>query len=109
MNARWSFYIRQPVGRFSTALGGEAQKAGAAYNAMTQMFSQSVQAMFYLIIAPIASWQLAILSLLVSAVMILSLNRLLVASKRNAKFQPVRPRSVTSRMAAALGGHKPLH
>src|SRR3546814_9584068 len=71
MNARWSFYIRQPVGRFSTALGGEAQKAGDAYNAMTQMFSQSVQAMFYLIIAAIASWQLAILSLLVSAVMIL--------------------------------------
>src|SRR3546814_7107132 len=69
MNARWSFYIRQPVGRFSTALGGEAQKAGDAYNAMTQMFSQSVQAMFYLIIAAIASWQLAILSLLVSAVM----------------------------------------
>src|SRR3546814_4396953 len=55
MNARWSFYIRQPVGRVSTALGGEAQKAGDAYNAMTQMFSQSVQAMFYLIIAAIAS------------------------------------------------------
>src|SRR3546814_3439540 len=104
MNARWSFYIRQPVGRFSTALGGEAQKAGDAYNAMTQMFSQSVQEMFYLIIAAIASWQLAILSLLVSAVMILSLNRLLVASKRNAKLQTMRLRSLISRLTDALVG-----
>src|SRR3546814_1302883 len=92
----------------STALGGEAQKAGDAYNAMTQMFSQSVQAMFYLIIAAIASWQLAILSLLVSAVMILSLNRLLVASKRNAKLQTMRLRSLISRLTDALVGLKTI-
>jgi ATP-binding cassette subfamily C protein len=108
MNARWSFYVRQPVGRFSAALGGEAQKAGDAYNAMTQMFSQSVQATFYLVIAAIASWQLAILSLLVSAVMIVSLNRLLVASKRNAKLQTARMRSLISRLTDALVGLKPM-
>src|SRR3546814_14469470 len=65
---------------------------------MTHMFSQSVQAMFYLIIAAIASWQLASLSLLVSAVMILSLNRLLVASNRNAQLQTMRLRSLISRL-----------
>ncbi|HET8882921.1 MAG TPA: ABC transporter ATP-binding protein [Solimonas sp.] len=108
MNARWSFYVSQPVGRFSTALGGEAQKAGDAYNAMTQMFSQSVQALFYLLIAAIASWQLAVLSLLVSAIMIGSLNRLLVASKRNAKLQTARMRSLISRLTDALVGIKPM-
>src|SRR3546814_17029365 len=64
--------------------------------------------MFYLIIAAIASWQLAILSLLVSAVMILSLNRLLVASKRNAKLQTMRLRSLISRLTDALVGIKPM-
>src|SRR3546814_9619526 len=64
--------------------------------------------MFYLIIAAIASWQLAILALLVSAVMILSLNRLLVASKRNAKLQTMRLRSLISRLTDALVGLKPM-
>src|SRR3546814_3382131 len=56
----------------------------------------------------LASWQLAILSLLVSAVMILSLNRLLVASKRNAKLQTMRLRSLISRLTDALVGLKPM-
>src|SRR3546814_6912325 len=64
--------------------------------------------MFYLIFAAIASWQLAILALLVSAVMILSLNRLLVASKRNAKLQTMRLRSLSSRLTDALVGLKPM-
>lgn len=108
MSARWSFYVRQPVGRFSSALGGEAQKAGEAYNAMTQMVSQSIQALFYLVIATIASWQLALLTLLVSSVMILSLNRLLVASKHNARLQSRRIGSLISRLTDALVGLKPM-
>lgn len=108
MSARWSFYVRQPVGRFSATLSGEAQKAGEAYNAMTQMVSQSIQALFYLAIAAIAAWQVALLSLLVSAVMILSLNQLLVASKRNAKLQTARMRSLISRLTDALVGLKPM-
>lgn len=108
MSACWSFYVRQPVGRFSSALGGEAQKAGEAYNAMTQMVSQSIQALFYLVIATIASWQLALLTLLVSSVMILSLNRLLVASKHNARLQSRRIGSLISRLTDALVGLKPM-
>lgn len=108
MSARWSFYVRQPVGRFSAALSGEAQKAGEAYNAMTQMVSQSIQASFYLLIAAIAAWQVALLSVLVSAVMILSLNRLLVASKRSARLQTARMRSLISRLTDALVGLKPM-
>lgn len=108
MSARWSFYVRQPVGRFSSALGGEAQKAGEAYNAMTQMVSQSIQAIFYLVIATVASWQLAVLTLLVSTVMILSLNRLLVASKHNARLQSRRMGSLIARLTDALVGLKPM-
>ena len=108
MQARWSFYVKQPVGRFSTALSGEAQKAGDAYNAMTQMFSQSVQAAIYLLIAAVASWQLAILALLVSGIMILSLNRLLVTSKQNARMQTARTRTLVSRLTDVLVGIKPM-
>src|SRR3546814_8165663 len=40
--------------------------------------------------------------------MILSLNRLLVASKRNAKLQTMRLRSLISRLTDALVGLKPM-
>lgn len=108
LRARWSFYVRQPVGRFSAALGGETQKAGDAYNAMTQMFSQSMQALIYLAIAAVASWKLAALTLLTSAVMIVSLNRLLVAAKRSARAQTARMRALMSRLTDVLIGIKPM-
>jgi ATP-binding cassette subfamily C protein len=108
MHARWSFYVRQPVGRFSSALSGEANKAGEAYNAMTQMFSQSVQAAIYLSIAAVASWRLAVLALLVSAIMVVSLNRLIVASKNSARAQTSRMRSLVSRLTDVLVGIKPM-
>ncbi|NGY03627.1 ABC transporter ATP-binding protein [Solimonas terrae] len=108
MHARWGFYVRQPVGRFSSALSGEAQKAGEAYNSMTQMFSQSMQALIYLVIAAIASWQLAVLAILVSAVMIVSLNRLILASKNSARIQTNRMRSLVSRLTDVLVGIKPM-
>ncbi|WP_428309584.1 ABC transporter ATP-binding protein [Hydrocarboniphaga sp.] len=108
LRARWSYYVRQPVGRFSNALGGEANQAGDAYNAAMQMLSQAVQAMVYLSIATIVSWQLALFTLFVAGLMLGSLNRFLLGAKRSAKTQQKLLRAILGRLTDVLVGIKPL-
>lgn len=106
--ARWSFFVRQPVGRFATALSVEASRAGEAYNAMAVFISHVVQAIVYIVIAALVSWQAALLSIAVGALMVLSLNRLLVAAKRHAKKQTKRTKALIRRLADVLVGIKPM-
>ncbi|MDB5968155.1 MAG: transporter related protein [Hydrocarboniphaga sp.] len=108
LRARWSYYVRQPVGRFSNALGAEANAAGDAYNAAMQMLSQLVQAVVYLSIAALVSWRLALFTLLVSGIMLGSLNRFLLAAKRSAKLQQKLLRSILGRLTDVLIGIKPM-
>ncbi len=106
--ARWSFFVRQPIGRFATALSVEASRAGEAYNAMAVFISHVVQAIVYIFIAALVSWQAALLSIAVGALMVLSLNRLLVAARRHAKKQTKRTKALIRRLADVLVGIKPM-
>ncbi|TDU31868.1 ATP-binding cassette subfamily C protein [Panacagrimonas perspica] len=108
IHARWSYYVRQPIGRLNSALSSEATKAGEAYNAATQMLSQALQALVYLMVALLASWKLALVAILISGVMIASLNRLLVSAKQNARTQMRMLRGLLARLTDVLIGIKPM-
>ena len=108
INARWSYYVHQPVGRFSAALGTEATGAGEAYMASMQMLSQSVQAVVYLSVAALVSWQLAVFTLLVSAIMLSTLARFLTISKTMARNQSALLRQILGRLTDVLIGIKPM-
>jgi ATP-binding cassette subfamily C protein len=108
LRARWSYYVRQPVGRFSNALGTEANNAGDAYNAAMQMLSQLVQAVVYLSIAALVSWQLALFTLAVAGVMLGTLHRFLLAAKTSAKTQQKLLRVILGRLTDVLVGIKPM-
>ena len=106
--ARWSYYVRAPVGHFGNALGNDANAAGEAYNAALQLLSQLVQAVIYLTIAALVSWRLALFTLAVSAMMLGSLNGFLMASKRHAKAQQKLLHSILGRLTDVLIGIKPI-
>jgi ATP-binding cassette subfamily C protein len=108
INARWSYYVRQPVGRFSAVLGGEATAAGEAYMAAMQMLSQMAQTVVYLGVAALVSWKLACFTILVSTIMLVTLARLLMISKRAARRQSALLRSILSRLTDVLIGIKPM-
>ena len=108
LSARWGFYVRQPVGRFSNALSDEATRASDAYDALVQMFSQAVQALIYLLIAAVAAWQVALLAIVVSVIMVGTLNRLLMSAKRNAHKHSLRLQAMLGRLTDVLVGIKPM-
>ena len=108
IRVRWSYYVRQPVGRFSAVLGGEATAAGEAYMASMQMLSQLVQTIVYLGIAALVSWKLACFTLFTSAIMLATLARFLVMSKRAAQHQSRLLRAILTRLTDVLIGIKPM-
>ena len=108
LGARWPFFVAQPLGRFASAIGGEANRAGQAYHAVAQFVAKSVQAAVYLSLAALVSWQLALFSLVIGTVLVMSLSRLVVTARRNAKRHTQRLKILISRMAEVLIGIKPI-
>lgn len=108
LDARWSYYSRQPVGRLSNAFGIEATQSGEAYNAAAQLFSNLILVTAYLAVAALMSWQLALLSSGVGLIMVATLNRFVVITKRTARQQTKQLRSMIGELADVLGGIKPI-
>jgi ATP-binding cassette subfamily C protein len=108
LRARWGYYVRQPVGRFANAIGGEAQAAGEAYNAAMQMLSQTVQGVVYLGIAALVSWRLALFTVLVCGITLGSLHGFLLTAKRSARQQQKLMRSILRHLTDVLIGIKPM-
>ena len=105
--ARWGFFVRQPIGRFANALGLESTRAGEAYNATAEFVAHSIQSIVYIGVVALVSWEAALGSLVLGLFMVVSLNRLLISTKRNAKKQTRRMKSLVGRLADVLIGLKP--
>lgn len=106
--ARWSYYVRQPVGRFSNALGGEASQTGEAYNQTAQLAADLIQIVTYLTIVLFFSWQLAVLSIAVGLLMVATLNRFITIAKRTARKQNHHAKRMISGLTDLLSGIKPM-
>ncbi|GLK77040.1 ABC transporter permease [Methylopila jiangsuensis] len=108
LNARWGYYVRQPVGRFSNAIGGEASQAGEAYNQTAQFVADLVQIATYLVVVFFFSWKVGLLSIGVGLLMSLTLNRFVSIAKRTARRQTRHVRSMTAALTDLLVGIKPM-
>ncbi len=106
--ARWSYYVRQPVGRFSAALSVEAMQAGEAYNAAAKFAAEMIQVITYVIVVAVFSWKLALLSLGAGLLMVLTLNRFMSIAKKNARLQKKRVSSMVAGLTDLLVGIKPM-
>jgi len=51
MKVRWSYFVRQPVGRFANAISGEVARAGDAYLSVAQLITIVLQTVIYVILA----------------------------------------------------------
>ncbi|MBX6320538.1 MAG: ABC transporter ATP-binding protein [Rhodospirillaceae bacterium] len=108
LQARWSYFVSQPLGRFANTLSFESLRASEAYNALTQCVSGVIQAVIYVVIAAVVSWKLAAGALVIGAALMLSLNRFVIITKRHARKQTKRTKVLIRRLADVLIGLKPM-
>lgn len=108
LEARWGYFARQPIGRFANAISSEASRAGDAYLAVATTIAIAFQALIYLVLAVLVSWKLSLASLVIGSVVVLSMNRMVRATKRAGRQQTKRTKELVARLSDALIGIKPL-
>jgi len=108
LGVRWSYFTRQPVGRFANAVSNEAARAAEAYSASATLMANLVQAAVYVLLTLLVSWQLGALSLAVSAAISYILRPIVRMSRKAGRRQTEHTHDLVTRLTDALIGIKPL-
>jgi ATP-binding cassette, subfamily C, bacterial len=108
MEARWAYFISQPSGHISNAIGGEASRAAGAYRAACSLIAAAVQAAIYAAIAFLASWKIAVFGVLGGAVIIAVLAHFVNVSRSAGARQTELTNSLLARLIDALQSIKPI-
>lgn len=108
MEARWSYFISQPVGYFSNAISSEATRAASAYNHAVLMIAAVVTVGAYSIVAFLLSWKITLLSFVIASFIMYLLRGLVQASREAGDRQTELMRSLIKRLTDTLHGIKPI-
>jgi ATP-binding cassette, subfamily C, bacterial len=108
LQARWLYYIRQPVGMLSNAFATEASRASEAYLYGTTLISQIIQTTLYVAIAAAVSWQTTVVASFVGIATVGLLSGLVRRTKRAGVRQTDLMRTLIARMTDVLFAVKPL-
>ena len=63
LSARWSYFLRQPVGRLAFAIGPEADAAGQCFDTLSRLLASMLQVLVFVTILALLSWQLMIIAM----------------------------------------------
>ena len=108
MAARWEFYVRQPVGSLTNAVGTEAIRASQAYVQGAKTLVVLIQAIVFSGVAFFVTWQGALLSLAGGGMVLFGLRRLVRTAHHAGMRQTQLLKSLLTRLADSLQSVKPL-
>jgi ATP-binding cassette subfamily C protein len=108
LRARWSFFVRQPLGRLTNAAGPEAAAVGECFLTLASIFASSLQALLFLAIAALISLELASLALGLTTLMVVFFGRLVRESRNAARQHRNQIRRLGSSLTDAMISIKPL-
>jgi ATP-binding cassette, subfamily C, bacterial len=106
MEAKWSYFVRQPLGSFSNAVASEAHRAGFAYREACTAGASSIQALAYFIVAAAISWPVAILGLLAGMGFVYGLNGFVRMSRSAGQDMTDLMSALTERLTDTVHGLK---
>lgn len=108
MTSRWRYYLRQPIGSLTNAVATEAQRASEGFQYGAAMAALMLNALIYLALALLISWQASLVALGVAVAMLMILNLLIGMAQRAGVKQTVLLKSLLSDMTDQLTSVKPL-
>lgn len=97
LNARWSYYTRQPVGVVANAMATEADRAAQSFHFLAQAAALVIQTILYVAIAVAVSWRATLGAAAAGAATIGALSFLVRLAERAGQRQ-------TELLKALLGG-----
>ncbi|HXV81787.1 MAG TPA: ABC transporter ATP-binding protein [Candidatus Binatia bacterium] len=106
--ARWEFYVRQPVGSLTNAIGTEAIRASWAYVQGAKTLVVLIQTIVFVGVAFFITWKGALLSLTVGGMVLYGLRQLVRIAHHAGTRQTQLLKSLLTRLADSLQSVKPL-
>ncbi|MBK8211692.1 MAG: ABC transporter ATP-binding protein [Rhodospirillales bacterium] len=108
LRARWSFFIRQPLGRLVHATGSEAAAVGESFLSIATILASILQASLFLLVAALISWKLALLAMAIGLLMFVSFGKLVRSSRIAARQHRAQMRQLAGNFTDAMIGIKPI-
>ncbi len=108
LGARWSYYLRQPVGGFSNAFATEANRASQAYLHGATIVEQILETLLYITIAATISWQVTLCAAIVGLLIVGGLGGFVRMTRRAGKRQTSLLKTLLARLTDVLFAVKPL-
>jgi len=106
--SNWQYFLRQPVGSLANSIATEATRAANGFEQAAAVLSLSIQVIVYIIIAIFVSWQAALISLIVGAILLSSVYWIIRITLKAGGKQTVLYRSLLTYLADVLGSVKSL-
>jgi len=108
LEARWDYYVHQPVGALSNSMATEAARAANAYLDGSRTVALLIETLVYVAVAMMVSWQATLVALGFASLIVLGFGRLVRTSKRAGSRQTQLLRSLIGRMTDTLQSVKAL-
>jgi ATP-binding cassette, subfamily C, bacterial len=108
MAARWEFYVRQPVGSLTNAIGTEALRASQAYLQGVRTLVLLIQSIVFAGAAFFVTWKGALLSLSTGGIVLYGLRWLVRMTHHAGTRQTQLLKSLLARLTDCLQSVKPL-
>jgi ATP-binding cassette subfamily C protein len=81
-NVQWSYFVHNPIGKITVAVGGQAESTSEAYRLVASMFAGAIQSLVYMIVALTVSWPLALAAVAIGIFVVGSLHVLVRVARK---------------------------
>src|SRR5690606_12136110 len=106
MKARWGFFVRQPLGILVNAMSVEAVNASQVFSHGSRLAAVVIQFVVFVGLSFLVSWQVALTSMVLGLVMVMSLSALVRITRKVGCALPSLMRSSAAQCAIAATSNK---
>ena len=82
-NVQWNYFVHNPIGKITVAVGGQAQSTSMAYRLVASMIAGAIQSIVYLTVAFFVSWPLALTAIAIGIFIVASLHLLVRVARKS--------------------------
>lgn len=108
LQVKWSYFARQPVGRLANAVSLDASRSAEAFSLAANFIATSLQTLLYIVIAIVASWQIALFAVVAGIVLVAMLQPFVRLTKVWSRRQRRRTEELVMLTSDTLTSIKPL-
>lgn len=108
MNARWSYFVTQPLGVFANAMSAETIRAGVTYQQSARFVAALIQALAYGVVTVVVSWKIALFAICAGLFGAWLFRRIVAMAMDSGDRQTDLMRSLSVRTTDALQGIKAI-